>query len=417
MDSFLLGPFEQIVTMDHLPEGPLKDDQLEIKSQSGILIKNGLIEAIDSFNVLKKVKAKHLEVSAPSIAIPGLIDAHTHLCFSGTRSSDYAKRLGGAGYQQIAAEGGGILDTVKKTRAASKQQLVDSMLNRCARLWELGITTCEVKSGYGLNVTDEIKMLEAIHEAGERQAVDLIPTCLGAHIIPPEFDSPVEYLEFVLNDLLLHVKLNLLTQRVDIFVEKGAFSVEVARSFLQKAKLMGFSLCIHGDQFSRGGAQLACEVGALSCDHLEVSTEEDAKALQQHQVIPIVLPGCSFGLGLPFPPARLLLDQGLPLVIASDWNPGSAPMGHLLLQAAVLGAAQHLSMAETLAAITVRAAKALELPQRGILRAGLEADIAVFPCEMFQEILYNQGMLFPSHVYSHRSLGNPRNPKKGLFSS
>lgn len=392
----LLGPFSQIVTMDGLAaKGPLDDNALTVIPEGAIRIANGVITAVGRFQTLRADGDTIVEVPSPAVAVPGFIDAHTHMCFAGSRAADYAKRLRGISYQQIAAEGGGILDTVRATRKAAATELKDLLLARLANQRRHGVTTCEIKSGYGLSVEEELKMLRVIRDVAASQPVRIVPTCLAAHVRPPEYTSSRDYLQAIADNLFPLLKKEKLTNRVDIFVEEGAFSIDEARSYLKHAKDAGFSICLHADQFSRGGAQLAAELHALSADHLEMSTSEDFRRLYDSEVIPIVLPGASLGLGIPFPPARALLDHGLPLVIASDYNPGSAPMGNLLAQAALLGAAQHLTMAETLAAITCRAARALELSDVGIIKLGFRADLAIFPCSNYQEILYHQGMLLP----------------------
>lgn len=400
----LIGPFKQILTMDNLNLfGHLKDQELHIIENGGIVVENGKIKQIGNYNELKTKNQNLIEIEEPSVLIPGLIDAHTHICYAGNRANDYAARLAGKTYHEIAKEGGGISDTLCKTRAATEEELIQELTAKTNQLLKNGVTTCEVKSGYGLNVKDEIKMLRAIKSVDESQPIELVSTCLGAHIRPKEFDSNTEYLEYLARDLLVLVKSLKLSKRVDIFIDQCAFTIEEARPYLKKAKDLGFTVCIHADQFTRGSAQLAAEVKAISADHLEVSNEQDFQALKEHHVIPIVLPGSSLGLGLPFAPAKKMLDAHLPLVIASDWNPGSAPNGDLLMQASVLGIYEKLTTAEIFAGITFRAAKALEFHDRGILREGLKADMIAFPCDDFREILYHQGSLKPSHVFVNGS--------------
>lgn len=395
----LIGPFSQLLTMDHLPaKGPIVDQQLEVILNAGIVIEHSKIYEIDRFDLLQHKYHHFHKIEFPSVAIPGIIDAHTHICFAGSRAADYALRVSGESYLTLAEKGKGILETVAKTREASLDQLVAGLLDRTKKLLALGITTCEIKSGYGLAIEDEIKMLEAIKVSQKLQPVDLIPTCLAAHTLPPEFSSNEKYLGMISESLFPLLQQKKLTNRIDIFVDKTAFSVEEARRYLQKAKKLGFSLCLHADQFSRGGSRLAAELKALSADHLEQSLDADFTALKHADVIPILLPGASLGLGVPMPPARKMVDAGLPIVIASDWNPGSAPMGNLLLQAAVLGAFEKLTIAETFSAITQRAATALSLNDRGILRPGMRADMAIFPCSDYREIFYQQGGLTPKMV-------------------
>lgn len=396
---FIIGPFTQLLTMDHLPpQGPIADEDLKIFKGSALAIQGKRIIEIGPFEKLKTRYPRCHGLDFPAVALPGWIDSHTHLCFAGSRSSDYAQRLSGKSYQEIAASGGGILDTVKRTRNATKTELLQLTLQRAKRQLQLGITTCEVKSGYGLSVEEEIKILEVIRDASAQQPVELIPTCLAAHLKAPEFSSNSAYLTYLIDDLFPLLKQRQLTNRIDIFVEKGAFSVQEARKYLYAAKEAGFTLCLHADQFSRGGAALAAELNALSADHLEASQEEDFALLLQANTISIVLPGSSLGLGHPFARARKMLDAGLSVAIASDWNPGSAPMGNLAVQAALLGISEKLTLAETLAGVTLRAARALALHDRGILKAGMRADCAIFPCSDYREILYQQGSLAPKMI-------------------
>ncbi|WP_066838563.1 imidazolonepropionase [Rufibacter ruber] len=400
----LIGPFAQIITMAGLPDqGPIADEQLSIIEQGGVLLKGEVIEAVGVFqDLLAQAKANQYQVQeiiAPMVLMPGLIDAHTHLCYAGSRAKDYALRVAGKSYLEIARSGGGILDTVRKTRAASPEDLVALLTSRCDRHLQEGVTTCEVKSGYGLTVADELHMLEAIQEVNQRHALDLVPTCLAAHMRPPEFSESNAYLNHVLKELLPVVKERKLAQRVDIFIEDTAFTETESLAYLQAAKAMGFDLTVHADQFSTGGSQVAARAGAVSADHLEASTPVEMELLREAGVVATVLPGASIGLGMQYAPARQMLDSGLCVAIATDWNPGSAPMGDLLLQAALLGAAQKLTMAETLAGLTVRAARALNLHDRGSLAAGKLGDLIAFPTDNYQEILYFQGKMKPQQIW------------------
>lgn len=390
--------------MGGLPfHGPIRDHNLEVIPEAGILVSNGEILKSDPFELLRKDAGKSVvieETQSDLVAIPGLIDPHTHICFAGSRASDYAKRLEGISYQEIAAAGGGIWDTVTKTREAPFERLLESTKIRAIRLLKQGITTAEVKSGYGLNMDGELKMLKVINEADKTLPIDLIATCLAAHIIPKDFKgTSLQYLNWITEQLLPAVSKNDLANRVDIFVENGAFKKEEAITFLKTAKTLGFDLTVHADQFSTGGSHAAIATDACSADHLEASKDKEIQALANSRVTAIALPGASLGLGMAFAPARKMLDAGVTLAIGSDWNPGSAPMGDLLSQAAILGAYERLSMAETLAAITIRAAHALNLPDRGTLSKGMIADITAYPCSDFHEIIYNQGQMKPAAIW------------------
>lgn len=399
----LLGPFSQIVTMDQLPlKGPLSDNQLPLIVNGGILINNQEIVEVGEFSLLQQ-KAKNLNceivrLQGDLVAMPGLIDSHTHICWAGSRANDYAKRLAGKTYLEIANEGGGIWSTVLKTREASQDELSSITSERANTALANGVTTIEVKSGYTLSPDGELKMLRAIKQANTK--ADLISTCLAAHICPKDFEgSSFEYLDVLIDKLLPLIKTERLSNRIDIFVEDSAFEVEEAREYLNKCKDLGFDLVVHGDQFTAGGSQLAVELGALSVDHLEASNDEAIELIAKSNIVATVLPGASIGLGISFAPARKLLDKGACVSIASDWNPGSAPNGDLLMQASLLGVYEGLTIAETLAGCTCRAAAALNLADRGILKKGFLADIAVFPTNDFKEVIYRQGALKPSHVF------------------
>ncbi|MGW8122298.1 imidazolonepropionase [Roseivirga echinicomitans] len=402
----LIGPFKQVLPMTGLPlNGALKDEQLNVlEGKVGILLQGETIAKTGDYDSLLKeariMGAEMVELDGDFVALPGFIDSHTHICSSGSRARDYAFRNSGKTYLEMAELGGGIWYTVTQTRNASQKELEAGIAKRASRHLSEGVTTIETKSGYGLTVDEELKMLRAIQTVNKNHAADLVATCLAAHMHPKDFEgSKTEYLEVISSKLFPILKEEKLTNRIDIFVESGAFSPQEAKPYLEKAKAMGFSITLHADQFSTGGSQLAVEVGAISADHLEVSTDKEVEILAKSNTIATALPGATLGLGCAYTPARKLLNAGACLAIASDWNPGSAPMGDLLLQAAVLGAAEKLSNAEVLAGITVRAAAALELTDRGTLAEGALADLAIFPCNNYQEILYLQGKLKPSIVY------------------
>jgi imidazolonepropionase len=396
MSKTLIGPVSQILPMDNMSlNGPLKDSHLSIIKNGAILIENGHILTLGSYEDLKNENAKKIFIEQPTVALPGFIDAHTHICFAGNRAQDFAKRIEGKSYLEIQREGGGILHTVKETRYATQEELTNSLLLRLDQELLQGVTTVEIKSGYGLNVSEELKILKAIQRASNEHYITCIPTCLAAHLLPADFTNTKEYLAFLLKELLPIVSKKKLAKRVDIFIEQGAFSATESFSYLKAAKNMGFEITVHADQFHVGGSIVAAQVKACSADHLEATTELEMAQLLQAEVVPVILPGASLGLGIPFAPARKLLDFGLPLAIASDWNPGTAPMGKLLTQAALLATYEKLSAAEIFAGLTYRAAKALRLVDRGILAPSLRADIVFFPTADYRQILYYQGALLP----------------------
>ena len=332
--------------------------------------------------------------------MPAFIDAHTHICFGGNRANDFAMRNAGKTYLEIAEAGGGIWSSVQHTRQASEEELLKTLLERIESLVALGITTIEIKSGYGLNEREEIKMLRTIKKAQEKTAATLVPTCLAAHLKPKDFTGTTkDYLDYVFDEILPEIREENLAKRVDIFIEKSAFQPEESKEFLLKTKVLGFDITVHADQFTPGSSRIAVEVGALSADHLEATSDEDIEFIAKSETVATALPGASLGLGEPFTPARKLLDAGAILAIASDWNPGSAPMGNLITQASILATYEKLTTAEVLSGITFRAAKALNLNDRGILEKGKKADFAVFDTDNFQNVLYHQGSLKASSVY------------------
>ncbi|SDM32363.1 imidazolonepropionase [Chryseobacterium taihuense] len=399
----LIGPFRQVVTLANLPlRGKLSDEQLEIIADGGILINNDKIQQVGNFEILKSSNPNaELEIiEGEQIVLPAFVDSHTHICFGGNRANDFAMRNAGKTYLEIAESGGGIWSSVQHTRAASENKLLETLLQRINFLVSLGITTIEVKSGYGLDAENELKMLRIIKKAQIQTKATLIPTCLSAHLKPRDFDgSNEEYLGYIINEILPKVKEENLAKRVDIFIEKSAFQPEESKDFLFKAKSLGFEITVHADQFTPGSSRIAVEVGAKSADHLEATIDDDIDFLANSDTVATALPGASLGLGEKFTPARKLLDAGAIVAIASDWNPGSAPMGNLITQSSILATFEKLTTAEVLAGITFRSAFALGLEDRGKLAEGHKADFVCFKTNNFQNVLYNQGSLKAENVY------------------
>ena len=392
--------------MVNLPErGAISDNSLEIIDDGGVVIEDGKIIEVGDFLSLSKNDLDVREITYPCVLLPGFIDSHTHVCHYGNRSDEYAKRNSGISYQQILEEGGGIHNTMNSTSNSTDEQLTGDTLNRLKRHFQEGVLTCEVKSGYAPNLEDEVRMLRIINEIDSSNDIDLIPTCLAAHVTPKKYESSKKYLDSIVNDLLPIIKEENLSNRVDIFIEEKAFSITEASNFLEKIK-SDFYITAHANQFTSGGLKVGVDNGAVSVDHLEVITDQEIDYLSKSDTTGVVLPGCSLGLGIPFAPARKLLDYNCKVSIASDWNPGSAPMGDLLMQASLLGSTEKLSNAEVLAGITCRAANALSLEDRGSLENGKIADMIGFKTNDFRDILYNQGKLKPSFICKRGKIYN-----------
>lgn len=414
-DTILIGPFTQLLTMDSLPiKGALKDEQLPIIPHAGIWVENGVVADIGPFQELK-IRAQEEKINIHTqtenaVCLPGYMDCHTHIAFGGNRSNDFALRNAGSSYLEIAKSGGGIWNTVSHTRELDFDQLVKNIVVRSQYLLRQGITTIEVKTGYGLNVKEEYRLLKAIQAANEQTSADLISTCLAAHTFPKDFNGTAEqYLEMITQELLPLMHVERLGNRVDAFIETTAFSSEQVRPYFEKAKQYGFDITVHADQFTTSGSTIAVEYNAVSADHLEASTDKEIQLLAFSNTVAVALPAASIGIGCSFTPARKLLDAGASLAIATDWNPGSAPMGQLVTSASVLATMEKLTNAEILSAITFRAAKALNLNNCGVLRKGASADFIVYHTDNYQNITYFQGSLQPHSVWKAGRLVHSKN--------
>lgn len=324
--------------------------------------------------------------------IPGLIDCHTHLCFGGWRGDEFAARLAGASYQEILAAGGGINATVRATREADIDSLRDKAGEALAEMAALGVTTVEAKSGYGLNHEDEIKQLEVYRQLNERQAVEIVPTFLGAHLVPEEYrDNRAAYIDLLCETVLPDVARRGLARFCDAFIEDNAFTLAEGRRILETAKALGLGLKIHADQLSAGGgAGLAAELGAASAEHLEYARDEDIAAMAESGSVAVSLPIASLYLREPFLPARKWIEAGVRVAVASDFNPGSAPSYHLHLAMTLAALHQGMTPAEVLRGATSHAARAIGLENsHGSLLPGYRADLAIIDAPDINHWLYH----------------------------
>ena len=318
-------------------------------------------------------------------AIPGLVDCHTHLCFAGDRVEEFALRARGASYEELHASGGGILSTVRATRAAGEAGLRRAVERHRRAMLRHGTTTFEGKSGYGLDRDTELASLRAIRAAGGT------PTWLGAHAVPPEFPDADAYLEFALGDVLPDAAR--VAEAADVFLERNAFDADQARRYLSACRDAGLALRLHGDQFTESGAiPLAIELGARSIDHLEATRDEGVRALAGSDVTAVLLPASALFLDRPMPPARELLDQGAAVALATDFNPGSAFCESLPLVASLAATQLHMSLEEILCALTVNPAHVLgRADRKGRIATGYDADLVLLDAPDWRYLAYHLG--------------------------
>ena len=333
------------------------------------------------------------------VVLPGLIDSHTHLLFAGSREDEFEQRLQGKSYQEIAAAGGGINATVQQVRRASREELKTLARPRLARFLECGVTTIEVKSGYGLSLADELKCLEVIAELNAEGPTELVATFLGAHAVPPEFRADREgYLRLLLHEMLPEVARRRLAEFCDVFCDVGAFSLEETDRIFERARELGFQLKVHADELSPlGGAELAARFGARSADHLLCITDSGIEALGRSGTMATLLPGTAFFLGLNYAPARKLIERGLAVALASDCNPGTCPTENLPLIGSMACTQMRMLPAEVVTALTLNAAAALGRADRlGSLEVGKQADLVLFDVPDYRQLFYHFGV---NHVW------------------
>ena len=385
----LIRDLEQVATPQARNDPPLRGDRLadvDVLEDAYVLCVDGRIEDVGRMRQLPPLDGEVVELDGGGCcAIPGLVDCHTHACFAGDRVEEFAVRAGGATYEELHAAGGGILSTVRATRAAGEDGLREAV--RVHRDWMLqaGTTTFEAKSGYGLDRETELASLRAIRTAGG------VPTFLGAHAVPPEVNDPDAYIEFLIAEVLPDAAE--LAEAADAFVERGAFTPEQARRYLVAAADAGLRLRLHGDQFTELGAvDLAIELGAASVDHLEATSEQGVQALAQSDVTAVLLPASALFLGRPMPPGRTLVDAGAAIALATDFNPGSAFCESLPLVCSLACTQLRLSPAEALSACTVNAAAVLQRADRkGRLAPGYDADIVLLGAPDWRYLAYHLG--------------------------
>ena len=387
MTRLLIRDLAQVATPAGT-EAPLRGAALrdvEVTRDAYVLCVDGRIDAVGPMRELGAAEVD-VEIDGRGLsAIPGLVDCHTHACFAGDRVEEFSLRAGGASYEELHARGGGILSTVRATRAAGEQGLTDALAEHVGWMRQAGTTAWEAKSGYGLDRDTELAQLRAVRDAGG------VSTWLGAHAVPPEHADADAYLDFLLADVLPEAAQ--IAEAADVFLERGAFDATQARRYLAACREAGLVLRLHGDQFTEIGAiPLAIDLGARSVDHLETTGDAGVAELAASDVTGVLLPASALFLGRPMPPARALIDAGAAVALATDFNPGSAFCESLPLVCALAATQLKMAPEEALGACTVNAAHVLgRADRKGRLAPGYDADVVLVAADDWRHLAYHLG--------------------------
>jgi imidazolonepropionase len=387
--KLLVRDLAQVATPSPEAGSPLRGEALrdvDVVDEAFVLCEGGRFAATGRMRDLGRIDGEVEELDGTGLcAVPGLVDCHTHPCFLGDRVDEFALRAAGASYEELHAAGGGILSTVRATRAARDDELREAVDRHVGWMMRAGTTTFEGKSGYGLDRPTELASLEAVARAGG------VPTWLGAHALPPEFDGADAYLDYVLAEVLPEAAR--VAEAADVFVEEGAFTVDQARRYLEACRDARLALRLHGDQFTELGAvSLAIELGARSVDHLEATGADGVRALAASDVVGVLLPASALFLNRPMPPARALVDAGAAVAVATDFNPGSSFCESLPLVCSLACTQLSLAPAEALAACTVNAAHVLGRADRcGRVAPGYDADLVLLDAPDWRHFAYHLG--------------------------
>jgi imidazolonepropionase len=379
--------------------------------QGAIFCQDGLIKAVgDEHQVTASLLPGEVEVEVDCegcCLIPGFVDPHTHLCFAETREKEFALRMEGAEYLEILRQGGGILSSVSSVRAASEEELLSVTLQHALSALELGTTTLEIKSGYGLNTETELKMLRVIDRVGRETPLDVVPTFLGAHAVPEEHaKDPDTYVNIVIEEMIPAVSDQGIARFCDIFCEQGVFSVEQSRRILKAARQAGLGIKIHADEVhDLGGAGLAAELGATSAEHLLAASDGNLKAMANKGVIGVLLAGTAYSLRKAYAPARKMIDYGVPVALATDCNPGSSYTESMPFVFGLAVMDMNLSVSEALAAATLNSAYAVSMAKQvGSLDVGKSADFLLLDGESPAILAYHAGVSPVVEVYKRAEL-------------
>jgi imidazolonepropionase len=403
--NLLITGASQLLTLRGRGRGARRGNSLSnlgIVKDGALLVRDGLIVAVGPRATVEgSAEAKTAEKMdlGGRVVLPGFVDSHTHLIHAASRAEEYELKIAGASYEEIARKGGGILNSVKKLRAATAEALKTRAHEALRQFAAYGTTTIEAKSGYGLDVASELKILALHKQLSSEQPLEIVSTFLGAHVVPAEYraraDGAKKYVELLISTLMPEVARQELAEFCDVFCERGAFTVEQSRTILDAGRRLGLAPRMHAEQLSRTGAtQLAVEMGAASCDHLEQVNKSDIRALGKSHTVATLLPGCDFHLGLKkYAPARALIEAGAMVALATDYNPGTSPTMSMPMILSLACTQLRMSPAEAISAATINGAFALRREKRvGSLEVGKQADLAVFGVADYREIPYYFGM-------------------------
>lgn len=400
--DFLLTNAGQLVTVAGNSDRPKRREELSeisVVTDGAVAARDGMIIAVgSSSDIQESVELEEDAVvvdAAGKVVLPGLVDPHTHVVFAGSREHELEMKIQGVPYLEILARGGGILDTVRSTRAASREELFRAGEKYLDEMLAQGTTTAEAKSGYGLTLDDELKTLEVARDLQEAHPVDLVPTFLGAHAIPEEYkENPDDFVELVISEMLPAVARSGLASFCDVFCEEGVFSVEQTRRILSEAKSLGFELKIHADEMvPLGGAELAAELGATSADHLMVISDHGIEMLAASDTVAVLLPATTFCvMGERYAPARKMIEKGVAVALSSDFNPGSSPVNSLQIVMGIACRQLKMTPAEVVSAVTINAAHAIGCASSvGSIEVGKKADLVVFDAKDYRYLMYRFG--------------------------
>jgi imidazolonepropionase len=402
-DSQLIRGAAEIVTVRG--RGPRRGNSLSnvgVIRDGAILIRDGIIAAVGPSSKIEKLQESKKAISIDvggRVVLPGFVDAHTHLIHATSRAEEYELKIRGAGYEEIAGKGGGILNSVKKLRAAAAEELKSRARRFLEKFVEHGTTTIEAKSGYGLDATSELRILSLHKELDAEQPLEIVSTFLGAHAVPAEFrgksGGTQQYLDLLTSELIPEIGENGLAEFCDVFCERGAFSLQESRRVLEAGKLHGLAPRVHAEQLSHTGAtRMGMEMGAASCDHLEYLKTADIRALGKSKTVATLLPGCDFHLGLErYAAARELISAGAIVALATDFNPGTSPTLSMTMILSLACSRLRMTPAEAIASATINAAYSLRRADRiGSIEPSKQADLAVFEVADYREIPYYFGM-------------------------